>query len=147
MIEPEKKLKLHITQSIIALFTVMAIIGTLFCTSSFAGASPGEQSIQPEMSSVKADSFAQASTGKQSKEPEMSPVKADVMKYGLIAAAIAFGLGAIGAGIAISHVGAAAMGAIAEKPQIAGQALIFVALAEGLVVFGFITALMILGKI
>jgi len=125
MIEPEKKLKLHITQSIIALFTVMAITGTLFCTSSFAGASPGEQSIQPEMSSV----------------------KADVMKYGLIAAAIAFGLGAIGAGIAISHVGAAAMGAIAEKPQIAGQALIFVALAEGLVVFGFITALMILGKI
>jgi V/A-type H+-transporting ATPase subunit K len=122
---PEKKLKLHITQSIIALFTVMAIIGTLFCTSSFAGASPGEQSIQPEMSSV----------------------KADVMKYGLIAAAVAFGLGAIGAGIAISHVGAAAMGAVAEKPQIAGQALIFVALAEGLVVFGFITALMILGKI
>jgi len=124
MDEPEKKLKLYITQSIIALFTVMAIIGTLFCTSSFAGASPGEQSIQPEMSSV----------------------KADVMKYGLIAAAVAFGLGAIGAGIAISHVGAAAMGAIAEKPQIAGQALIFVALAEGLVVFGFITALMILGK-
>jgi V/A-type H+-transporting ATPase subunit K len=125
MVEPEKKLKLHITQSIIALFTVIAIIGTLFCTSS----------------------FAQASTDEQSKEPEMSSVKADVMKYGLIAAAVAFGLGAIGAGIAISHVGAAAMGAVAEKPQIAGQALIFVALAEGLVVFGFITALMILGKI
>jgi len=73
--------------------------------------------------------------------------QADVMKYGLIASAIAFGLGAIGAGVAISHVGAAAMGAVAEKPQIAGQALIFVALAEGLVVFGFITALMILGKV
>jgi len=130
MVEPEKKLKLYITQSIIALFTVMAITGTLFCTRSFAQASPGEQTIQTETSSV----------------PEMSPVKADVMKYGLIAAAVAFGLGAIGAGIAISHVGAAAMGAIAEKPQIAGQALIFVALAEGLVVFGFITALMILGK-
>ena len=54
---------------------------------------------------------------------------------------------ALGAGIAISHVGAAAMGAVAEKPQIAGQALIFVALAEGIVVFGFITALMILGKV
>ena len=64
-----------------------------------------------------------------------------------IAAAAAFGLGAIGAGFAISHVGAAAMGAVAEKPQIAGQALIFVALAEGIVVFGFITALMILGKL
>ncbi|MBN1646980.1 MAG: ATPase [Spirochaetales bacterium] len=74
-------------------------------------------------------------------------VDPDVQKFGLIAAAIAFGLGAIGAGIAISSVGAAAMGAIGEKPEIASQALIFIALAEGLVVFGFITALMILGKI
>lgn len=76
----------------------------------------------------------------------MSPEEAGMAKFGLIAAAIAFGFGAIGAGIAIANVGAAAMGAIAEKPEIAGQALIFIALAEGLVVFGFITALMILGK-
>jgi V/A-type H+-transporting ATPase subunit K len=125
MYGPGKKLKLHITQSVIVLFTVMAIIGTLFCASSFAETSSGEEITEPEMTSV----------------------KADVMKYGLIAAAVAFGLGAIGAGVAISHVGAAAMGAVAEKPQIAGQALIFVALAEGLVVFGFITALMILAKV
>ncbi len=71
----------------------------------------------------------------------------DNMKWGLIAAAIAFGFGALGAGIAIANVGAAAMGAIGEKPEIASQALIFIALAEGLVVFGFITALMILGKV
>jgi V/A-type H+-transporting ATPase subunit K len=127
MNEPERKLKSHITQSVIAVFTLMAIIGTVFCTSVFAEASHDEQSIESE--------------------PEMSETKAGVMKYGLIAAAVAFGLGAIGAGIAISHVGAAAMGAVAEKPQIAGQALIFVALAEGLVVFGFITALMILNKV
>ncbi len=125
MNEPEKRLKSHITQSVIMLITVMAVIGTLFCASAFAQTSSGEETIEPEMSSI----------------------KGDVMKYGLIAAAIAFGLGAIGAGIAISHVGAAAMGAVAEKPEIAGQALIFVALAEGLVVFGFITALMILAKI
>ncbi|MDC7127393.1 MAG: ATP synthase subunit C [Spirochaetales bacterium] len=67
--------------------------------------------------------------------------------WALIAAAIAFGLGALGAGIAIANVGSAAMGAIGEKPEIASQALIFVALAEGIVVFGFITALMILGKV
>ena len=125
MNEPEKRLKLQIMQSLIVVFTVLAIMGTLFCSSVFAEGSPGAETI----------------------EPEMSPAKADVMKYGLIAAAVAFGLGAIGAGVAISHVGAAAMGAVAEKPQIAGQALIFVALAEGLVVFGFITALMILGKL
>jgi len=125
MSESERKLKSRIIQSVVMLCTVMAIIGTLFCASAFAGASPDEESVESEMSSE----------------------KADVMKYGLIAAAVAFGLGAIGAGIAISHVGAAAMGAVAEKPEIAGQALIFVALAEGLVVFGFITAYLILGKV
>lgn len=125
MDKPCRKLKLQITQSIVVLFTVMAIIGTVFCSSAFAGASNDEESVESEMSST----------------------KAEVMKYGLIAAAVAFGLGAIGAGLAISHVGAAAMGAVAEKPEIAGQALIFVALAEGLVVFGFITALMILAKV
>lgn len=75
------------------------------------------------------------------------PVDNNNFKWGFIAAAIAFGFGALGAGIAIANVGAAAMGAIGEKPEIASQALIFIALAEGLVVFGFITALMILGKL
>jgi len=125
MDKPSSKLKSQIIQSVVVLFTVMTITGTLFCTNAFASGSQDQATVESDMSST----------------------KADVMKYGLIAAAIAFGLGAIGAGIAISHVGAAAMGAVAEKPQIAGQALIFVALAEGLVVFGFITALMILGKI
>ena len=69
------------------------------------------------------------------------------LKWVVIAAAIAFSFGAIAAGIAISNVGAAAMGAMSEKPEIGSQALIFIALAEGLVVFGFITALMILGKV
>ena len=77
----------------------------------------------------------------------MTEQEAGVAKFGLIAAAIAFGFGALGAGLAIGNVGSAAMGAIAEKPEIASQALIFIALAEGLVVFGFITALMILGKV
>lgn len=82
----------------------------------------------------------------ESRGPEVTREQAEIQKFGLIAAAVAFGFGAIGAGIAIANVGAAAMGAIGEKPEIASQALIFIALAEGLVVFGFITALMILGK-
>jgi len=69
------------------------------------------------------------------------------LAWAVMAAAIAFSCGAIAAGFAISHVGAAAMGAMSEKPEIGSQALIFIALAEGLVVFGFITALMILGKV
>ena len=80
-------------------------------------------------------------------KPAISQEQAEVAKFGFIAAAVAFGFGAIAAGIGIANVGAAAMGAISEKPEVAGQALIFIALAEGLVVFGFITALIILGKI
>jgi len=90
---------------------------------------------------------ASAQTATADAAKSISPEQATVQKFGLIAAAIAFGFGALGAGFAIANVGAAAMGAIGEKPEIASQALIFIALAEGLVVFGFITALMILGKI
>ena len=135
MNEPETNLKSRITQSIVVLFTVMAIIATVFCTNAFSGTSSAEE----------AAALAEAH-GELAAEPEMSSEKAGVMKFALISASIAFGLGAIGAGIAISHVGAAAMGAIAEKPEIASQALIFIALAEGLVVFGFITAILILNK-
>ncbi len=127
MVEAQKKMKLHITQSLIVLFTIMAVVGALFGGQAYAAS--GEP----------ADDHGTVSDATTAHE-------AAVTKFALLAAAIAFGLGAVGAGIAISHVGAAAMGAVAEKPQIAGQALIFVALAEGLVVFGFITALMILGK-
>jgi len=78
-------------------------------------------------------------------------VQAQAVDYNVaivcLAAAVAFGIGALAAGMAIGKVGSAAMGAISERPEIASQALIFIALAEGLVVFGFITALMILGKV
>ncbi len=84
-------------------------------------------------------------------EPVVSQVQTEeqqvVKKWAFISAAVAFGLGAVGAALAISNVGAAAMGAMSEKPEIGSQALIFIALAEGLVVFGFITALMILSRI
>ena len=89
--------------------------------------------------------FAQST--ESTSQAAISPERAEVLKWGLIAAAVAFGFGAIGAGLAIAHVGAAAMGAIGEKPEIASQGLIFVALAEGVVVFGFITAIMILGRL
>ncbi|MFW5683411.1 MAG: ATP synthase subunit C [Spirochaetota bacterium] len=87
--------------------------------------------------------FAQETT----EAAPMSEYEAEVAKWGLLAAALSFGFGALGAGIGIANVGAAAMGAVSEKPEVAGQALIFIALAEGLVVFGFITALIILGQI
>jgi len=78
---------------------------------------------------------------------EVAVATANNAKWGLISAAIAFAAGALAAGFAISRVGTAAMGALSEKPEVGSQALIFIALAEGLCVFGFIACLMILGKI
>ena len=70
-----------------------------------------------------------------------------VIKFAFLAAAIAVAVGSLGAGIAVGYVGAAAMGAIGEKPELAGRALIFVGLAEGIAIYGLIIAIMILGKV
>ena len=61
-----------------------------------------------------------------------------------LGAAIATGLAAIGSGIAVGIAGAAAIGAIAEKPELLGRTLIFVGLAEGIVIYGLIISFMIL---
>ena len=66
---------------------------------------------------------------------------------GYLAAALAVGLSTIAGGIAVGLVGAAAMGAIGEKPEISGKALIFLGLAEGIAIYGLIIAIMILGKV
>ena len=70
-----------------------------------------------------------------------------VTKFAFIAAAIATGLSALAGGIAVAYVGAAAVGAISEKPELAGRTLIFVGLAEGIAIYGLIIAIMILGKV
>ncbi len=122
MINPKKDFKRKVSFSLVLLFAALA----MFAIGSVTDAVAQEHAVEKAPLTVE---------------------EADVAKFGLVAAAIAFGFGALGAGLAIGNVGSAAMGAIAEKPELASQALIFIALAEGLVVFGFITALMILGKV
>lgn len=80
-------------------------------------------------------------------EAAAAPVLPEAAKWAFLAAAIATGTSCIGAGIAVAYVGAAAVAALAEKPQIAGRALIFVGLAEGIAIYGLIIAIMILGKV
>lgn len=75
------------------------------------------------------------------------PAAGSAAGWGYLAAAIAVGASTLGAGIAVAVVGAAAMGAISEKPELAGRALIFLGLAEGIAIYGLIIALMILAKL
>ena len=66
---------------------------------------------------------------------------------GYLAAALAVGIGSIGCGIAVGHAAPAAIGAIAEEPKSFAKALIFVALGEGVAIYGLLIAIMILSKV
>lgn len=66
---------------------------------------------------------------------------------GLIAAALVTGVSCIGAAIAVSASATAAIGALSEKPEMFGKALIFVALAEGIALYGMLISIQILGKL
>lgn len=67
--------------------------------------------------------------------------------WAYLSAAIAVGASALAAGVAVAVVGAAAIGAMSEKPELAGRALILIGLAEGIAIYGLIVAIMILGKL
>jgi len=61
-----------------------------------------------------------------------------------LAVAVAVAVGSLSAGYAVAHVGAAAIGAASEKPEMLGRSLVFVGLAEGIALFGFVVAIMLM---
>lgn len=75
------------------------------------------------------------------------PLPDGAVQWGFIAAALATGLSSLGAGIAVASVGSAAIGTLAEKPELLGRALIMVGLAEGIAIYGLIVSILILNRI
>jgi V/A-type H+-transporting ATPase subunit K len=75
------------------------------------------------------------------------PASSEAAKWGYMGAALAVGASSLAAGIAVAMVGSAAMGAMSERPEMSGRALIFMGLAEGIAIYGLIVAIMILGKV
>lgn len=70
-----------------------------------------------------------------------------VLQWGFAAAAAAAGLSAAAAGYAVAHVGSAAVGALAEKPELMGRVLVIVGLAEGIAIYGLIVSILILNRL
>lgn len=66
---------------------------------------------------------------------------------GLIAAALVTGLSGIGGGIAVASAAPAAIAATSEDPKAFGKSLIFVALGEGIALYGLLVSIMIFSKI
>lgn len=66
---------------------------------------------------------------------------------GYIAAALVTSISGIGSGIAVASSASAALGAISEDQSVFGKSMIFVAMAEGIALYGLIISFMILGKL
>ena len=66
---------------------------------------------------------------------------------GFIAMAISTGLASLGAGIAVSGASSAAIGATVEDPKAFGKSLIFVALGEGVAIYGILISIIIFSKL
>ena len=64
-----------------------------------------------------------------------------------IGAGLVTGLCSIGTGIAVSSAAAAAIGAISENENNFGKAMIFVAMVEGIAIYGLLISFMILGRV
>lgn len=66
---------------------------------------------------------------------------------GYLGAALVTGMSALGAGIAVASAAPAAIGATSEDPKSFGKALIFVALGEGVALYGLLISILIINKL
>ena len=87
--------------------------------------------------------FAQESV---SSTDETAVVKSvdNTKAFKYIAAGLAVGIACIAGGSAVGKIGSAAMGAMSENSELSGKALPFVGLAEGICLWGFLVALLII---
>ena len=89
-------------------------------------------------------SFAAVAAAQEAGKPGAAGIGAGLLGVG---AGIAIGFGAVGTGIAQSRIGGAAAGVIAERPEMFGIMLVLLVIPETLVIFGFVIAFFLYGKI
>ena len=79
---------------------------------------------------------------------DMGELEAKTVLTVCLAGAVAFvtAVSILGAALAVGKIGSAAIGAAAEKPELLVRSLLFVALAEGLAILGFVVAMMLVAK-
>jgi V/A-type H+-transporting ATPase subunit K len=88
--------------------------------------------------------FAAVAAAQAPGAPAGAGIGAGLMGVG---AGIAIGFGAVGTGIAQSRIGGAAAGVVAERPEMFGIMLVLLVIPETLVIFGFVIAFFLYGKI
>ena len=139
----------------LVVFLGMILILGIFSGTANATSKNSKNEITEEMVQTMVDERVQAAvssavTQMQADEQAKNEAEENESKsngVGMIAAAIATGLGCIGAGIAVAVVASSAVGAISENPSLLGKTIIFAGLAEGIAIYGLIIAIMILNKV
>jgi V/A-type H+-transporting ATPase subunit K len=86
--------------------------------------------------------FAQEAESAKAAAETAPAQNSSVWKY--FAAALSVGISCIAGGIAVGQIGSAAMGAMSENPELSGKALPYAGLAEGICLWGFLVALLIM---
>jgi V/A-type H+-transporting ATPase subunit K len=119
----EKKLRLTITLTALGVLVVSAALGLGLSAALGAG-----------------DATAEA------KGPAVKHDPQETIAYA-ISVAITTSMACFSAAYAVGKVGAAALGAVSERPELLGRTLIFVGLAEGIAIYGLIIAILLLGKL
>ena len=114
---------------------IFALLAALLCISTFSVFAQSSDDAEPktEVAAVQQTSV---------EETETSEKSSSGLKY--IAAALAVCVACLAGGMAVGKIGAAAMGAMSENPELSGKALPFVGLAEGICLWGFLVALLII---
>lgn len=69
---------------------------------------------------------------------QVSSAEAQILSARYLAAGIGFGLAALGAGLGIGIAGASSVSALVERRELFALALVFVALAEAIAIYGLI---------
>ena len=115
--------------ALMALFALAVLSG--MATRSALAQDTGEKSKQPAEERVENDTSA-SDQAKASRAWALA-----------IAISVAIGVPCLGAGYAVGRVGAAALGAASEKPELLARSLLFVALAEGIAIYGLLIAVLL----
>ena len=123
----ENKLRLTITLTA-ALILALALPLGLGLSAAIAGA--------PE----------KAEPGEAAKESVLRRSPTEVLGFA-ISVAVTTSMACVSAAYAVGKVGAAALGAASERPELLGRSLLFVGLAEGIAIYGLIIAILLLGRL
>ncbi len=132
---------------LLAVPVVFLVLSVLLATKVFHKTSSAKRSMLVQVCSfVTVAAFCLICPTVASAATETVAADTSAMAEGLryIGAALATGLSCIGGGIAVGKGAPAAIGATAEDPKNFGKAIIFVALGEGIALYGMLISIMVL---